>query len=53
VDDIGGACNMHRNEKYQILVRKPTGKRPLITPICRWTDNIRMDLREIQWKGVD
>jgi hypothetical protein len=20
---------------------------------CRWEDNIRMDLREIEWEGVD
>jgi hypothetical protein len=29
------------------------GKRPLGTPRYRWEDNIRMDLREIEWKGVD
>jgi hypothetical protein len=22
-------------------------------PRCRWEDNIRMDLREIGWEGVD
>jgi hypothetical protein len=35
------------------LVRKLEGKRPLGRPRCRWEDNIRMDLREIGWEGVD
>jgi hypothetical protein len=34
---------------YKIMVRKPEGKRPLGKPRCRWEDNIRMDLREIEW----
>jgi hypothetical protein len=25
----------------------------LETPMHRWEDNIRMDLREMGWKGVD
>jgi hypothetical protein len=29
------------------------GKRPLERPRCRWDDNIRIDLREIEWEGVD
>jgi hypothetical protein len=24
-----------------------------LTPRHRWEDNIRMDLREIEWEGVD
>jgi hypothetical protein len=27
--------------------------RQLGRPRCRWEDNIRMDLREIVWEGVD
>jgi hypothetical protein len=38
---------------YKILVRQPEGKRPLGIPRHRWEDNIRMDLREIGWEGVD
>jgi hypothetical protein len=34
-------------------VGKPEGKRPLRRPICRWVDNIKMDLREIEWDGMD
>jgi hypothetical protein len=35
------------------MVGKPEGKRPLGRPRCRWVDNIKMDLREIGWDGVD
>ena len=31
----------------KILTGKPTGKRPLERPRCRWHNNIRMDLKEI------
>jgi hypothetical protein len=36
-----------------ILVGKPEGKRPLGTARHRWVDNIKMDLREIGWDGMD
>jgi hypothetical protein len=29
------------------------GKRPLGRPRRRWVDNIKMDLREIGWDGMD
>jgi hypothetical protein len=38
---------------YRILVGKPEGKRPLGRPRRRWVENIKMDLREIGWDGVD
>jgi hypothetical protein len=28
-------------------------KRPLRRPKCRWMNNIRTDLREIGWGGMD
>jgi hypothetical protein len=34
-------------------VGKPEGKRPLGRPRWRWVDNIKMDLGEIGWGGVD
>jgi hypothetical protein len=34
-------------------VGKPEGKRPLGRPRRRWVNNIKMDLREIGWDGVD
>jgi hypothetical protein len=42
-----------RRNAYSILVGKPEGKRPLGRPRHRWGDNIRMDLRELGWEGVD
>jgi hypothetical protein len=38
---------------YRILVGKPEGKGPLGRPRRRWTDNIKMDLREIGWDSLD
>jgi hypothetical protein len=34
-------------------VGKSEGKRPLGRPRRRWVDNIKKDLREIGWCGVD
>jgi hypothetical protein len=34
-------------------VGKPEGKRPLGRPRLRWKDNIKMDLGEIGWGGID
>jgi hypothetical protein len=34
-------------------VGKPEGKRPLGRPRRRWVDDIKMDLLEICWGGVD
>jgi hypothetical protein len=42
-----------KRNAYRILVRKPEGKRPLGRPRCRCVGNIKMDLGEIGWDGVD
>jgi hypothetical protein len=42
-----------KRNAYRILVGKPEGKRPLGRPRRRWEDNIKMDLREIGWGGMD
>jgi hypothetical protein len=34
-------------------VEKPKGNMPLGRPRCRWVDNIKIDLREIGWGGMD
>jgi hypothetical protein len=34
-------------------VIKQEGKRPLGSPRCRWVDTIKVDLREIEWGGMD
>jgi hypothetical protein len=38
---------------YRLLVGNPEGKRSLGRPRRRWVDNIKMDLLEIGWDGVD
>jgi hypothetical protein len=38
---------------YRMLVGKPEGKRPLGRPRHKWVDNVKMDLREIEWDGMD
>jgi hypothetical protein len=38
---------------YRRLVRKPEGRRTLRRPRSRWVDNIKRDLREIGWGGMD
>jgi hypothetical protein len=35
------------------IVGKPEGKRPLGRPRRRWEENIKTDLREIGWDGMD
>jgi hypothetical protein len=47
--------NFSREERkvYKVLVGKPEGKRPLGRPRRKWEDGIRMDLREIDLRGVD
>jgi hypothetical protein len=54
-DEMGGACgtNGEKNNSYRILVGNPEGKRPLGRPRRTWVDNIKMDLRETGWGGVD
>jgi hypothetical protein len=44
---------MAKRNAYRILVGKGEGKRPLGRPRRRWLDNIKMDLGEIVWDGVD
>jgi hypothetical protein len=37
----------------RIFVGKPEGKTPLGRTRRRWMDNIKVDLAEIRWDGVD
>jgi hypothetical protein len=52
---MGGACstNGEKRNAYRILVGSPVGKRSLGRTRCRWVDNIKWDLRKIEWGGVD
>jgi hypothetical protein len=42
-----------KRNAYILLVGKPEGRRLLGRPRCRWVDNIRMDLVEVEWGDVD
>jgi hypothetical protein len=42
-----------KKNAYRILVAKPGGKRPRRRPRRRCLDNIKMDLTQIGWDGMD
>jgi hypothetical protein len=42
-----------KRNAYRIFVGKPERKRPLGTLRRRWEDNIKMDLIERGWSGID
>jgi hypothetical protein len=42
-----------KRNAYRILVGNPERKRPLGRLRRRWVDNIKIDLREIGWDGVN
>jgi hypothetical protein len=42
-----------RRNAYRKLVGNPVGKRPLGRPRHRWMNNMKIDLREIEWDGMD
>jgi hypothetical protein len=42
-----------RRGVYTVLVGKPERKKPLGRPRRRWEDNIKMDIQEVKWEGMD
>jgi hypothetical protein len=42
-----------KKNAYRVLVGKPERKRPLGRPGRRWVDNIKIDLRETGWDGME
>jgi hypothetical protein len=47
------ACLGERRDAYSVLVGKPEGKSALVRPRLRREDNIKMDLQEVWWDGMD
>jgi len=47
------ACMGEMRNAYNILVGKPEGKRPFGKLRHKWEDNIKMDIWEMRWEGVD
>jgi hypothetical protein len=52
---MGRACSTNGEKKnaYRILAVKPVGQRPLGRTRHKWIDNIKMDLIEIGFGGID
>jgi hypothetical protein len=42
-----------RRAAYRVLVGRPEGSRPLGRPRGRWEDNIKVDLPEVIWGGME
>ena len=45
-------CMRDKRNGYRILLRKSEEKSQLGRTRCRWVDNIKMDLQEVEW-GMD
>jgi hypothetical protein len=54
-DEMGRACGTYGTEEKCIrsLMGVPEGKMQLGRPRLRWGNNVRTELKEIVWKGVD
>jgi hypothetical protein len=51
---VGHIARMReKRNSYRIFVGNPEEKRPLGRPRRKCVDNIKVDLREIGWNGVD
>ena len=48
VEHVGG-----RRDAYKVLVGKPEGRTPLGRPRRRREDNVKMNLRQMGWVGMD
>jgi len=55
-NEMCGACSAHGGEErgvYRVLMGKREGTIPLGRPRRRWEDNIKMDLQEVGYVGMD
>jgi hypothetical protein len=51
---VGHAAHMaEKRGAYRILVGRPEGRQALERPRRRWEYNIKMDLQEVVWVGMD
>jgi hypothetical protein len=51
---MSGVCGTHGGqERYRVFVRRPDGKGLLGRPKRRWDDNIKINLKEVRWGGMD
>jgi hypothetical protein len=54
-NEIDIACSTHVEDEnaYRVLMGKSKGMRPLGRPRCRWENNIKKNLKELGWGGMD
>ena len=52
---MGGACGTYGEGRgaYRVLVGKPESRRALGRPRRRWEDNVKMDVRNVDWGHMD
>jgi hypothetical protein len=51
--DTAYSTNGKKRNEVRILVGKTEGKRPLGRTRRRWKDNVKIDIRDIEWDGMD
>jgi hypothetical protein len=51
---MGRTCSIHgeKRKAHKVLVGRSEGKIPLARLRRRWEDNIKMDLREMEWSDT-
>ena len=47
------ACIRDRRDAHRVLLGRPKGRRPLGRRRHGWEDNIKMDLQDVVWGGMD
>ena len=54
-NEMGGECYTYGGRKgvYRVSVGKREEKSPLGRPRCRWEDNNKMGLQEVECRGMD
>jgi hypothetical protein len=50
---VGHVACIGQDGKVYVLVGKADGQRPLGRLICTWMDEIKMNLQETGWEGVE
>jgi hypothetical protein len=52
---MGGTSGTYEDRRgvYRVLMGKTEGRRLFVRPRGRWEDNIKMDLQEVEYGGVD
>jgi hypothetical protein len=52
---MGRICSTYGGEMHvcRVLVGKPEGRTPCGRPRRRWENNIKMDVREVEWGDIN